>query len=339
MKKVYYILTGILSVFCLLLFSLVTFTSSDDIQIAITSRILVGMSIGCLVLSALGLKRDSHIPGVILEKAGVLVAGFGVIAIVVEAFSGDDLLQGILLGTILIAAGIVLFIVGIIVVRSRSKKVKAEVTVNNVILNEWNTYKETLFAKMPSLKDSLRAGVTADAIGAAEAELGITFPDLLKQLYMTNDGDNGEMLCGTICGFHFMNLVSLRSEWRSLKNIADNPQLNYSGQYSSVPEGYIRRCYASAKWIPFCTDGSGNFIGIDLDPEVNGSAGQIINFGRDERVKAVLATDLNAFFARLAVFVNSGDFYTDEYDGEEVIMFRGKNGEECAHLTEYLMQK
>ena len=98
-----------------------------------------------------------------------------------------------------------------------------------------------------------------------------------------------------------------------------NPDFMNGYKGTSTPENYIKKMYANPKWIPICGDGSGNHIGIDLDPDVNGKSGQIITFGTDESNKIVIAEDLNSFFERLTRIVNSNHFSIDEFDDENVI--------------------
>lgn len=66
--------------------------------------------------------------------------------------------------------------------------------------------------------------------------------------------------------------------------------------YSSSPENAIKRKYFHYKWVPVFSDYSGNYIGIDMDPDIKGKRGQIINFGRDEDSMTVLANSLEEFF-------------------------------------------
>ena len=202
--------------------------------------------------------------------------------------------------------------------------------------SNWNAYKEALLAKMPFLAETLREGVSESDISSAEAETGITFPQQLKELYLANDGDTHKALCGMILGFHFLSLESLLYEWRSMKKLAEDADLNDSSRFSSTPEGCIKRRYADMKWLPVCSDDGGNFIGIDLDPDINSTVGQVINFGRDEHNKTVLAKDLNAFFDRLTRIVNSDDFFIGDYDGEDVVLLGTDDIEEGAYLTDYL---
>jgi cell wall assembly regulator SMI1 len=65
--------------------------------------------------------------------------------------------------------------------------------------------------------------------------------------------------------------------------------------FTSFPEGAIRRTYFHLRWVPLIHDFGGNFIGVDLDPDSNGKTGQIIVFGRDENDIYVLANDWEGF--------------------------------------------
>lgn len=66
--------------------------------------------------------------------------------------------------------------------------------------------------------------------------------------------------------------------------------------FTSTPENAIKKKYFHYKWLPLFSDFGGNYIGIDLDPDTNGTKGQIINFGRDEERMFVIADSLEEFF-------------------------------------------
>ena len=322
MKKVYYILTGILSILVMILFAVLALSAIDEPSTAITAFLISIIAIGCLILSLTGLKKQQHIGGVSLEKLGIILIGFAVIVLIVCV---DYIGQAIAIAIVVLLLGALSFYAGIRLIKK-----------NRTATFSWNAYKEALFEKMPQLSETLNEGVSNKDIKAAQAKMGLNFPEYLKELYLTNNGDDNEAICGMIMGLHFLSLESLLNEWASLKKIADDPKINNSGSFSSTPMASIKRCYADAKWIPFCTDGSGNFIGIDLAPGPNGKAGQIINFGRDEGNKAVLAKDLNAFFERLVRITKSDDFHIADYDGEDVILLGTDDIEEGFHLTDYL---
>lgn len=64
---------------------------------------------------------------------------------------------------------------------------------------------------------------------------------------------------------------------------------------TSTPKGAIKKKYFHTKWIPLLSDFGGNYIGIDLDPDTEGTKGQIIIFGRDEEDMMVLSNSWEEF--------------------------------------------
>ncbi|MBF04808.1 MAG: hypothetical protein CMP76_16120 [Flavobacterium sp.] len=65
--------------------------------------------------------------------------------------------------------------------------------------------------------------------------------------------------------------------------------------FTSCPEGKIKKKYYHYKWIPIFHDYSGNFIGIDLDPDKKGKKGQVIIFGSEEENMVVVADNFEEF--------------------------------------------
>ncbi|MEO5975559.1 MAG: SMI1/KNR4 family protein [Chryseolinea sp.] len=65
--------------------------------------------------------------------------------------------------------------------------------------------------------------------------------------------------------------------------------------FTSFPEGAIKKKYFNPNWVPIIFDNLGNYIGIDLDPDENGTVGQIIVFGRDEEDMFVIADSFHRF--------------------------------------------
>jgi cell wall assembly regulator SMI1 len=79
----------------------------------------------------------------------------------------------------------------------------------------------------------------------------------------------------------------------------------------TVPEGSIKNLYFHSKWLPVAHDFGGNYIGIDLDPDANGTKGQVIVFGRDEDRKFVVAQSLTEFFALFLEMLEDEEFISD----------------------------
>ncbi len=186
-------------------------------------------------------------------------------------------------------------------------------------MKSWTDFKNAINSKIPELYRGLNSGADEADICNIESKMRVLLPQQLIELYKENNGDDENLICGIIMGFHFYSIDEMYSEWKTWKDISSNPDFMNGYKGTSTPENYIKKMYANPKWIPICGDGSGNHIGIDLDPDVNGKSGQIITFGTDESNKIVIAEDLNSFFERLTRIVNSNHFSIDEFDDENVI--------------------
>ncbi len=79
-------------------------------------------------------------------------------------------------------------------------------------------------------------------------------------------------------------------------------------------------------WFPFAYDGGGNFFAVDMAPDINGTAGQIISFGRDERVNSQPAPDMQTFLAFVASCYRARRFHSllgeDFFSTEDLMKFR-----------------
>ena len=135
----------------------------------------------------------------------------------------------------------------------------------------------------------LRPGANEAALGAFEAATHLTLPAEVREWFREHDGQTTE--AGLAAGFHFLSLVEaqkLMDDWAATRAKLGDSIKDLDRGCSSNPPKAIQRKYSLAGWIPLMRDREGNAIGIDLEPGPNGTAGQIINFGRDEDDKYVL---------------------------------------------------
>ncbi|MBQ3423471.1 MAG: SMI1/KNR4 family protein [Romboutsia sp.] len=148
--------------------------------------------------------------------------------------------------------------------------------------------------------------------------------DDFKKLYKIHNGEASGY--GMFFGFTFLSIDKIIDEIKFM--IPDN---SYSG--TSHPEKCINIEYYNKGWLPIAADGSGNFIGIDYEPDVNGKTGQIINFGRDERNKYVLSQNLREFLEILIEEMKKGNII---YSNEGVQLI-SPNGYKYNHLTDFMI--
>lgn len=136
----------------------------------------------------------------------------------------------------------------------------------------------------------LNAPATIEEIQYAESEMGIAFPDELRNLYLAHNGED-KSGPGLFFGLPFLSLDEVLDEWRIWKRIEEDDFFNFDA--FSIPTEYIKERYVNHYWIPISKDYGGNNLGIDVDPDEKGKVGQVINFGRDEEVKYVIANRIS----------------------------------------------
>lgn len=171
---------------------------------------------------------------------------------------------------------------------------------------------------LPEVREDLAPGCPEAALAEFEGLVGRAFPQSLKDLYRLHDGQNGAVNAGPFFGLNFLPLAAVRAHWDSWRGIVDewSPEdLKEASQFStSAQPGAIQPLYANKYWIPFAYDYGGNHLGVDLDPAEHGTLGQVINFGRDEDEKFVVASSLEAFMQWLVEQLESGNFAIREED-------------------------
>lgn len=152
-------------------------------------------------------------------------------------------------------------------------------------------------------------------VEALERLVGLRMPRAYRQLYQWHDGENDDRW-GHIYGLPLLPLEQVAAEWRNWARVlADFAGDRYAIPGGAWPQGAVDPAYINPRWIPLTHDGSGNHIGLDFDPWPRGRVGQVILFGRDEDVKAVLAESLGRFLGWIADLLESGNFRLDPASG------------------------
>ena len=141
-----------------------------------------------------------------------------------------------------------------------------------------------------------------------ERLVGIKLPKAYRQLYRWHNGENDDRW-GHIYGLPIVPLKVAASEWAAWNRVlAYFKGDRYVIPGAGWPAGAVDPAYINPRRIPLTIDGSGNSIGLDFDPWPAGRVGQVILYGRDEDVKAVLAPSLGALLGWIADLLESGNF-------------------------------
>ncbi|WP_224996857.1 SMI1/KNR4 family protein [Cesiribacter sp. SM1] len=183
---------------------------------------------------------------------------------------------------------------------------------------DWKTYKSNIESTLPIYFERLKEGADLEKIHQLESNLSIKLPEDFFEIYLENNGEDSEWFVGGVmCGMRMLSLEEIEKEWKSLKAIEDEFSFNSNWTGDIVPKGAIKRKSFDYKWIPIFSDNNGNYIGIDLSPDLEGQKGQIINFGTDEHAHCVFANSLNDFLGLINKQFENGVVQKGIFQNEE----------------------
>lgn len=160
----------------------------------------------------------------------------------------------------------------------------------------WTRIRTWLSTEYPELGDTLNWGILPQDLNDIEVQFGFRLPSVIEESYLIVDGQEAESAAGCseglFFGLYFLPLEDVLEEWRFWREVDEDPATGGNARLresmQSIPPGYVRRIYSQRGWIPLVTDKVGNYLGIDLNPDEQGSAGQVIIFGRDFDTKVVM---------------------------------------------------
>ena len=167
--------------------------------------------------------------------------------------------------------------------------------------------KENYKAAFLDLKDP----ASSEEIGILEATISMDLPQEFRNFLCIHNGQTGQE-GGIIDGSKLLSTEGIANEWEILK---------YNLENSDIEEYLVERnngvksdCFLNTKWIPFTSDGCGNFYCLDLDPAAKGSFGQVITLWHDDPEREVLAVSFKEWFAKYVTDLEDGKYvYYKEY--------------------------
>ena len=141
--------------------------------------------------------------------------------------------------------------------------------------------------------------------------LGLSLPSELIELLKIHNGQKGNA-AWLFDSQEFLSthrIIDEWNNWNSFSHGATFPQKPASSELG------IKDDWWNNKWIPFCSNGSGDHYCIDLDPTNFGTRGQIITLWHDYPQRELSALSLKDWFNDYIEQLFSGDlFYSEEYN-------------------------
>lgn len=147
----------------------------------------------------------------------------------------------------------------------------------------------------------LAAGASPERIEAVEQAIGRPLPPDVRESFAIHDGCEDQILLGD----DLLTTQQVIGEWEGWRGLEEHNE-EFRWNMESFPAEAIALDYANPGWIPLATrPGVSDLLGVDLAPGPAGSVGQVINFGRDEHNKCVIASGWGEFLADLATLLES----------------------------------
>lgn len=157
---------------------------------------------------------------------------------------------------------------------------------------------------------TLAPGASAEQLAAFEAATDLRLPDSVRSFWLGHAGE-APRDAGLAGGFCFVSVVEaqkIMADWAGVRSNMGKSIQELDRACSSRPKGMIQRKYSSPAWVPVLRDHEGNYVGVDLNPGLGGTLGQVINFGRDEQDKHVLFPSV----------VELVDWLAQEYEADRI---------------------
>ena len=204
--------------------------------------------------------------------------------------------------------------------------------------NQWLWFENWLAENSSEVLNELNDGCNLEQFLEVEDEIGLKLPQSFKDFYLIHNGQKDEDYFGLFYGVSLLPLNKILEEMRVWNGIIneygeEGMKENFDyGQVSFNPDK-LKAQYANKKWIPFAIICDNCYLGLDFDPETNGIVGQVINFGREEEQKAVLANSFEEFIDWYIQEIERGNYLVYSEDGNKQFIpkeykerfFRGYN--------------
>jgi cell wall assembly regulator SMI1/ankyrin repeat protein len=181
----------------------------------------------------------------------------------------------------------------------------------------WAEIKSGLKESHPDVYLSFRPGAQAAALQKLEQLIGEALPPAFRAFYEANDGQkNGEHELvppddplEDDVGYYIMSIREVIKDWKEQKELTDMGE--FAGRKASADK-QVRKEWWNTKWIPFASNGAGDYLCLDLAPTAAGSKGQVISVSHESTRRRLLGPSFEQWLADLWERLQERDDDEDE---------------------------
>lgn len=159
----------------------------------------------------------------------------------------------------------------------------------------WEQVEQYLKAHQPEALKSLAPPATDNEITNLEKELGVTLPKDFVECLKIHNGQLDDAMA-FFAGLEFLSTERILAEWKVWKELSDGSDFD---DLIAEPQNGIKACWWNPLWIPFTYNGSGDNICLDLDPDIDGTIGQVITLWHDSSERECKAVSFTEWFTNM----------------------------------------
>lgn len=157
---------------------------------------------------------------------------------------------------------------------------------------QWDTLESWLKVNDSTLLADLNSPAEDTEIQGLEQKLGVSLPaDFVAALKLHN-GQKGRAASLFQSG-RYLSTGEIFSTWSVWRELLEQGEFD---DRPSNPDQGIRQGWWRLGWIPFVSNGRGDYLCLDLDPDQTGQTGQIIEVFHDLEDRSLLSPGFGKWF-------------------------------------------
>lgn len=170
-------------------------------------------------------------------------------------------------------------------------------------MDAWKTIEAWLGENAPEVAKTLNPPASDDALTGIEQALKITLTDAERAYFKQHDGQDtfGPPIAGD---WLLLPAAAIPKEWQTTLPAGQDAAADATVKPG---KGVAKRWFHEA-WMPWATDGGGNFLCVDHAPAEGGTEGQIVRFSSGDEQRPVVAAGIDAWLAELSADMAAGHY-------------------------------
>ena len=193
------------------------------------------------------------------------------------------------------------------------------------IANPWSRIVAWLQKASPEDRSRLQSGVPAPTLDQTASRLGVPLPEGFRALYQLMNGTDPEDESVGLFPSHDewdempfgpLALEQIVDEWEMQKELLEGG--DFADRVPETCDATVKNEWWNVQWIPFASNGGGDYYCLDMAPTELGTVGQVITHSHESGEHHLLAPSLLAFLNELANALEAGTYEFCE-DGVQAI--------------------